>query len=320
MNRKTFIRTSSVIGTFSLIKLPVFGFSSRGNSLPVIDTHQHLWDINRFGAAWSRPPLNRNFDQRDYLAATKGLNVVKAVYMEVGVPANMRHEEALYAIEMCRERGNPTAAAVIAADPNDPDLTTYLSQFYQSPYIKGIRYFFKSEEEILQPSVVYNIQRLSTLNMSFDFSVPTQWLPAMSRLIAQCPDTRFLVNHCGNVDPRAFFNRESLKGETPDHDRDQWIMDITQVADYPNVVCKISGVATRAMNHELTAQNLAPAINCCLDIFGPDRVMFASDWPVCLRKMKLDQWLNTLKEIVLNRSYTDQKKLFHDNAVQFYNI
>lgn len=148
--------------------------SPGGTLIPIIDTHQHLWDIKRFNEGWSKPPLDQNFDHLDYIAAIQGLSVVKAIYMEVAVPANKRYEEALYAIEMCKDKTSPTVAAVIAADPNMIDFKSYLSEFKDNPYIKGIRHFFKSEDEITGPQVIKNIRLLGEMNMSFDFSIPTR--------------------------------------------------------------------------------------------------------------------------------------------------
>lgn len=318
MNRKEFIKSTAMVTVGSLAGLSVLD-ANAAKLIPIIDTHQHLWDVDR-NEGWSKSPLGRNFDEYDYIKAVEGLNVVKAVYMEVDVPVNRKHAEALYAIKICKDKTNPTVAAVISANPNNADFKTYISQFEGSPYIKGIRYFFKSEEEITKSQIVENIRALGDMNLSFDFSIPTKWLPAMTELIKLAPGTRFLVNHCGNVDPRAFFKEEDRKGEKPDHDRDQWIRDMKGIAKPSNVVLKISGVATRAMNHTLTPQNLAPAIDQCLDIFGPDRVMFASDWPLCTRKMEFSTWVNVLKEIVSKRPYREQKKMFHDNAVKFYKI
>ncbi len=316
-----FLESASVMAIASLTgnSLLNAAVSKTGKSLPVIDTHQHLWDIERFKEGWSAPPIPGNFSMQEYHVAIKGLNVVKSVYMEVGVPPDKRHEEALYAVELCKDRSNPTVAAVIAVDPNMGEFEKYMSEFKNSPYIKGIRYFFNSREEILNDQVVKNIRALGGMNMSFDFSIPPGWLARMTELVSLCPGTRFIVNHCGNADPKAFFKAGELLGK-PDHDPEQWIADMKAIASKKNVVCKISGVVTRAPGYSLTADNLAPAINHCLDIFGPDRVMFASDWPVCLKGMDMRSWVNILKEVVVNRSYKDQKKLFHDNAVKFYKI
>src|SRR5690606_9281984 len=157
------------------------------------------------------------------------------------------------------------------------------------------------------------------MNFSFDFTVSPSWLAHMAALARACPETKFLVNHCGNVDPRAFSDSKELS-QRADHDPYKWVEDMSALAAEKNVVCKISGIVTRAPDFPLDAKHLGPAINQCLDIFGPDRVMFASDWPWCLRRTDLRSWVEILETVVEKRSPEDQKKLFHDNAVNFYNI
>jgi predicted TIM-barrel fold metal-dependent hydrolase len=321
MNRKKFLKSASLFAVASLTgsKLLNADVYKDKKQLPIIDTHQHLWDMKRFKEGWSTPPIPGNYGMEEYLAATVGLNVVKTVYMEVAVPVNKRHEEALYAIELCEDKSNPMEAAVISVDPNRGDFATYVSEFENSPYIKGIRYFFKSQDEILRKQVVENIRLLGKMGKHFEFSVPVNWLPTMTELVILCPDTLFFVQHCGNVDPKAFFKPKDLVSK-PDHDPEKWIIDMKAIASKANVVCKISGVATRAPGYSLNAKNLAPSVNQCIDIFGPDRVMFASDWPVCLKSMEMESWVNILKRIVHKRPYGEQKKLFHDNAEKYYNI
>ena len=299
--------------SFDIIK----GKSRR--SLPIVDAHLHLVDFGRFGKDWAHPPVSGNFGVQEYEKAIKGLNITKAVYIEVAVPPDKRHEEALYAIELCKDKSNPVMGAVIRTDLYRKDFEEYMSEFKSSSYIKGIRGSFNSQEEILNDQVVKNIRVLGRMNMSLDFSIPPGWLNHIPELIRLCPETVFILEHCGNVDPRAFFAPENLRVKA-DHDRGQWIADMIDIAAERNVACKISGVVTRSTGYPLTADNLAPAINHCLDIFGPDRVMFAGDWPWSLKTMELRNWVNVLKRIVVNRSYQDKKKLFYDNALKFYKI
>lgn len=322
MNRKQFLKSSSALAIASFTSNPFINTAIKpgGKRIPIIDTHQHLWDIKRFTEGWSKAPLPGNFDMKEYLVATEGLDVVKTVYMEVAVPPDKRHEEALYAIELCKDQLNPIIAAVIAADPNRDDFANYMSEFEDSPYIKGIRYFFKSQDEILKKQVVENIRVLGEMGKHFEFSIPVEWLSSMIELISLCPGTTFFVQHCGNVDPKAFFNPKDLI-DKPDHDPGQWIADMKAIASKDNVAgCKISGVVTRVPGYPLTAENLAPAVNQCLDIYGPDRVMFASDWPVCKLAMEMQDWVDILKTIVSDRSHKDQKKFFHDNAENLYRL
>lgn len=287
-------------------------------SLPIVDTHQHLVDFNRFGENWAHPPVAGNFGIDEYKKAAKGLNIVKAVYMEVAVQPDNRYQEALYATELCKDPLSPTVGAVIAADLYDDNFKSYLLQFKNNPYIKGIRAGFKSAASILDNRMVDNIRFLGERNMRFDFIVPPAWFPDMAELIHRCPDTRFQADHCGNADPKAFFDSDIPS--KADHSRDEWIAGIKGIATQKNVVCKISGLVSRLTGFPITVENLAPAINHCLDIFGADRVMFASDWPWCLKGMTLSGWVHLLKEVVSNRSFEDQKKLFHDNALRHYKI
>lgn len=256
----------------------------------------------------------------DYLEAIEGQNVVKAIYMEVGAPPGQRKREAEWALDLCKDPDNPTVAAVIATDPNDEGFAAYMESFEGSPYIKGIRYFFSHVAEITDQRVIDSIRLLGDMGFSFDLGIPPRWLSAGTRLVDECPGTPFVLNHCGAADPVAFFPAGKEKPREPEHDRDQWIRDIEQMARRPNVICKISGIAAHVPGYPLTADDLAPIINHCLDQFGMDRVVFAGDWPVVLRNMSLAKWIQTLKEVVAMRPLAEQRKLFHDNAEIFYGL
>jgi len=321
MNRKKFLATASVLALATIPGSSLLSASLRNPSkpLPIIDTHQHLADLVRFGKGWTSPPVPGNYDMKAYMEAIRNVNMVKAVYMEVAVPVSKRHEEALYAIEICKDKSNPTVAAVISADLMSPDFESYITQFKGSEYIKGIRYGFTSIAEMKDPQLIRNVEVLGKLNMSLDFTISPAWLRSVAELIKICPGTRFLVNHCGNVDPRAFLNPATISGK-PNHDANEWIAAMKTVAENKNVVCKISGIISVSSGYTKSAETLAPGINHCLNIFGPNRVMFASDWPWCLKSNSLEEWVVILKEIVKNRPHKEQKKLFHNNAIKFYNI
>lgn len=321
MDRKKFLATASVMTIASMkgTALLQAAVNEVSRPLPIVDTHQHLVDFERFGKDWSRPPVSGNFGVKEYLRAVEGLNLKKTVYMEVAVPAQRRHEEALYAIELCNDKSTPTAGAIIKADIYAEDFIEYMSQFKDYPCIKGMRASFKSSDDILNEQIIKNVRGLGSLKMRFEFSLKPTWFLTMAKLVELCPETPFLINHCGNVDPKAFIQPIGKFG-MPDHDPQQWIAGMKAMAANKNVACKISGVGSRSSGYPRTAANLGPAINQCLDIFGPDRVMFASDWPFALKAMDIRTWVDILKTVVKNRSYKDQKKLFHDNAVKFYNL
>ena len=92
------------------------------------------------------------------------------------------------------------------------------------------------------------------------------------------------------------------------------------IAKRDNVICKISGIVASAEPGAWTPDDLAPVINHCLESFGKDRVMFASDWPVCTLVATYRQWVEALKTVVQDWNEDDRRKLFHDNAVRFYEL
>jgi predicted TIM-barrel fold metal-dependent hydrolase len=296
------------------------GKSGAASHIPIVDTHQHLWDLSKFKLRWLSPPLDRSFTPEDYLEATQGLNVVKAVYMEVAVPPEQRVQEAEYVIELCREPGSVTHAAVIAGSPAEEGFEQYIGRFKGNPYIKGVRGSFSSPKQMNDKQTIRNLHLLSDLGMRFDLNVSPPALAEAARLVDQCPDTRFVLDHCGNPDPVAFFPAGRAAPRPPQHPPEQWKQDISTLGARTNVICKISGLVSRVPGTPLAADDLAPIINHCLDAFGPDRVVFAGDWPVCLRGMPLRDWINLLKSVVAGRPEQDQRKLFHDNAVRFYDL
>ena len=296
--------------------------------LSIVDTHQHLWDLDVVRLGWlkSAGHLNRSFVTKDYLEASEGLNVVKTVYMEVAVDEDCLVTEAEYVIGLCQRDDNPTAAAVIGGRPAGDGFRKYIRPFADSPYVKGVRHILPGKEPDLwsEKRFLDGIRLLGELGMRFDLCMPPKRLPDAAKVVDACPDTRFILDHCGNADPVAFMSparREAAKPQRePSHDPDQWRRDLAKLAERDRVVCKISGIIARAPKENWVPDDLAPIVNHCLQSFGPERVIFASDWPVCTRAASLREWVGALKQIVRDRPQGEQRKLFHDNAVRFYGL
>lgn len=292
--------------------------------IPIIDTHQHLWDLSKFTLPWvnGAPAINRSYLQSDYAEATAGLHVVKAVYMEVDVEPSQQVDEALYIIDQCQRSDTPTVGAVISGRPASTDFAAYIGQFKGSPYIKGVRQVLHGPETpagyCLQPTFVKSIQLLGELGFSFDLCLRPGELSDAVKLVAQCPGTRFVVDHCGNADAYIVADINVPSSEPAPHTRQQWMDDMQALANHPNVICKISGIIARMLPGQWSAATLAPTVNHCLDAFGPDRVVFGGDWPVCTLGASYREWATALREIIAVRSETEQRKLLHDNAERFY--
>ncbi len=287
------------------------------DELPIIDTHQHLWDVTKFQLPWHKEeatkPLQRSFVMSDYLEATKGLNVVKTVYMEVDVSPEQQVAEADYVIDLCQRGDTPMKAAVISGRPGTPEFEPYIRKLAQNKFIKGVRQVLHGDttppDFCLQPKFVESIQLLGELGLSFDLCLRSDDILGAVKLVDQCPKTRFIIDHCGNMSVTS----------TDQAARAKWLEGMKQMAARTNTVCKVSGIIVTA-DKNWKPDDLAPNINDTINTFGDDRVMFAGDWPVCTLRASFAQWVSALRQIVKDRPVAFQKKLFHDNAATFYGI
>jgi L-fuconolactonase len=304
VNRRQFVASSLALAAAAAL-------ADEKPALPIIDTHQHLWDLKQFKLPWvmKGSTLDRDYVMSDYLEATKGLNVVKTVYMEVDVDPSQQQAEADFVTEVCKSGKTPMVAAVVSGRPSSEGFAKYVTPFKGSPYIKGLRQVLHGGSTpagyCLDERFVKGIRLLGELGLSFDLCMRPGELPDAAKLIDACPDTRFILDHCGNANVQA-------------KDRTQWKKDIAEVAKRKSVVCKVSGIVASAAPGKWKADDLAPIVEHTLEVFGPDRVMFGGDWPVCTLAATFAQWVTALKEIVRGRKEEEQRKLFHDNAVRVY--
>jgi len=295
--------------------------------LPIVDTHQHLWDLSRFKLPWLEwaRPLDKDHLMSDYLLATDGLEVVKTVYMEVDVEVGQRAREAEYVIDLCGSPENPMAAAVVGGSPADAGFEAYVRPFADEAFIKGVRQVLMGPEAergcCLEPDFVRGVQLLGELGLSFDLCLRPSELEDAGALVDRCGDTLFILDHCGNADPLVVSGAKVSDPDDPfAHGRRQWMEDIAALAERPNVVCKISGIIARVVPGQWQTEDLAPTVNHCLDAFGPDRVVFGGDWPVCNWAASYGEWAGALRRIIADRSEADQEKLLHKNAERIYGL
>jgi predicted TIM-barrel fold metal-dependent hydrolase len=286
-------------------------------ALPIIDTHQHLWDLDRFRLPWleGAAALKRSYLPKDYADATAGLNVVKSVYMEVDVTPEQQVDEVEYILDLCRSRKTPTVATVISGRPGAVNFRPYIDRFKHAREIKGVRRILHSNETppgtCLEPAFVRDIQYLGENGLRFDLCMRGTEVSDATRLVDQCPGTRFILDHCGNA---------NVQWEAGDPNRTKWEHDVAQIAKRHNVVCKVSGIVATAKPGAWNADTLRPYVRHVMKEFGPDRVIFGGDWPVCTLAAQYGQWVGALKEIVHDLPVADQRKLFHDNANSFYEL
>ncbi len=287
----------------------------------IVDTHQHLWDLSRQTLPWlagAPEVLKHDFRSQEYAAATQGLTM-RTVYMEVDVAAEQHDAEAEFVIGLCRDPKHPMVGAVIGGRPDSPQFGDSIRRHVASGHVKGVRQVLHGETtpkgHCLRPEFVKGVKLLGELGVNFDLCMRPGELADARRLTEECAGTRFVLDHCGNADINAF----ATGATEPSHDPEAWKREITALAKRPNVFSKISGIIAKA-KPGWKAADLAPVVNHCLDSFGPERVVFGGDWPVCLLGAPLSKWVEALTTIIENRPAAERQKLWSGNAAEVYRL
>jgi len=279
--------------------------------MKIVDTHQHLWDLDLFRYAWLRqlPDLNRSFRMNDYLAATNGLAIEKSVHLEADVDEPFMLDETMHLLRLADCADNPLEGVVACGRPESKEFKTYVEKIAGHPKLRGIRRVLHTRPDDLGQSETFieNVCSLAGYGLSFDICILARQLPLAIRLVSQCPDVTFILDHCGVPQVR-------------DKILDPWRSLIREIAKFPNVFCKISGLIAYADPNNWTAEDLRPYVDHAIECFGWDRVMFGSDWPVCTVSASYRQWVDVLLSLTRSAGAANQKKLFHDNAILVYRL
>ena len=279
--------------------------------MQIVDTHQHLWDLDLFRYSWldSLPQLNRSFRMPDYLEAAKGLNVMKSVHLEADVDAPYMLDETRHLLALAHQPDNPLEGIVACGRPESKDFKSYLDKIAGHPKLKGIRRVLHTQPDDVGQGATFinNVAALSGYGLSFDICVLARQLPIAIKLASKCPDVVFILDHCGVP-------------QVKERNLDPWRSYIAEIASFPNVSCKISGLVAYADPERWTAEDLRPFVEHTIASFGWDRVLFGSDWPVCTLSASYQQWVEALQSITQKAGELNQRKLFCENAIRVYRL
>ena len=279
--------------------------------MQIVDAHQHLWDPDLFRYSWldSLPSLNRSFRMPDYLAAAKGLNVVKSVHLEADVDEPYMLDETRHLLALADQPDNTLEGIVACGRPESEDFNSYLDRIAGHRKLKGIRRVLHTQADEVGKGATFirNVAALFDYGLSFDICVLDRQIPIAINLVSKCPDVAFILDHCGVP-------------QVKEKRLDPWRAYITEIAQFPNVCCKVSGLVAYADSKRWTAEDLRQFVEHTIASFGWDRVLFGSDWPVCTLSASYQQWVEALRTITQGAGEVNQKKLFHDNAVRVYRL
>ena len=271
--------------------------------------------------------MDRSYLMSDYLKAAAGTGIEKTVYMEVNVDPNCIDLEVELMTQHCQSSDNPMQALVISMDPMAKSFHNDLKQQVANPFVRGVRSVLHTPGTgpgfCLQDDFVAGIQEIGRAGLIFDICIRPAELSDAVKLVQASPETTFVIDHCGNADPHVV-NGDTDPGSEPNsnpswHTSAGWKDDMSALAASPNTVCKLSGIVARAQAG-WNAETLAPTINHCLDVFGPERVVFGGDWPVCLFGTQLSDWVVAFREVISRRNPQMQKQVMHENAQRIYKI
>ncbi len=281
-------------------------------NFPIVDPHLHLWDLQRLRYPWLAgvPLLNKDHLIEDYRKACGPVQVAKLVFLQCECDPAQFQAEADWVTEVARV--DPRIRGIVPWAPLEKGAAAEaeLARLAANPLIKGIRRIiqFEADQEFcLRPDFVRGVQLLPRHGLSFDLCINHQQLANTLKLVRQCPNVRFIMDHIAKPDIKAGL-------------LDPWRAQLRELAEFPNVWCKLSGLVTEADFAKWTAADLRPYIAHVVDCFGFDRVIFGGDWPVSTQATDYPRWVNTVDDALQGASPDELHKLYVRNAEGFYRV
>jgi len=279
---------------------------------PIVDSHVHLADPSRFGYAWTRnaPSLNRRVLPADFIKAANGVKIDRFVFVEVDVDLPQHLAEAEWIAGLAQN--DKGLAGMVAALPLERGkaIAAELDRLRQNKILRAVRRLIQNQADpgfCIRPEFIDGLRLLAQHDIAFDICVLHHQMPNVIKMVSQCPDVRFVLDHIGKPGIKAGIF-------------DPWRQQLKELAAFPNVHCKISGVSTEADHRNWTREQLKPYIAHAFDTFGFDRIMFGGDWHVLELAGTYPDWVDIVDWVVEGASADEKRKLFRDNAIRFYRL
>ena len=279
---------------------------------PIVDSHIHLLDQRRFRYSWASgaPKLNRDWSVDDLANCAKPYVIEGLVFAEVDVDMPQYLDEAEWVDGLARTDKRVLGGVYCLPLEKGAAIEPEMERLAKLKTARGVRRLIQTQadpEFPLKPGFLEGLRLLPKYNLSFDICILHPQLPNTLKMVRQCPEVSFVLDHIGKPGIKAGIS-------------DPWRAQIKEMATMPNVVCKLSGVTTEADHETWTRDQLRPYIDHIIACFGPDRILYGGDWPVSELAGSYLQWLATLDWATSGFSAADKRKLFRDNAVKAYRL
>lgn len=278
----------------------------------LIDTHMHLVYPDVAGYSWTDgiPPLaNRAFTVEDYKRLTEGSGVVGALFMETAADDAGIEAETRHAARLAEDPSNRIHGLIATARPEtDEGFGDWLATA-KSLGAVGIRRVLHVVDDDMSKSGTFraNVRKIGAAGLTFDMCFLARQLPLARDLAAACPETRMILDHCGVPD---------IAGGG----LDPWRDDMRALAELDNVTCKLSGLLAYCAPDHAHHEAIAPYVDHVLEAFGPDRMVWGSDWPVVDLGGGLPAWLDVTQQILDGLSQDEAARIGSGTAREVYGV
>ena len=273
----------------------------------IIDSHQHFWNYNPERDTWideSMQVLKKNFLPENL----KPILIDNGIDGCISVQADQSYQETEFLLK-CASNNKFIKGVVGWVDLCSPNLEKKLEKYTSDKIFKGVRHIVQSEspEYLLRKDVQSGISKLSKFNLTFDLLVTPIQLQSAIKLVKIFPNQKFVLDHIAK--PRI---SEPLNKT--------WVNDIINLSKYSNVFCKISGLVTETKGYNFSETDFLPFLDVIFKYFGFDRIMYGSDWPVCLLAADYKKVLEIISNYLMGYDSKIREKIMGTNAKIFYNL
>lgn len=279
---------------------------------PIVDSHVHLLQPGKLGYAWTKdvPQLNREVLPKHLFEAAGPVRIEQFVFVEVDVDFPQHVAEADWVAEQAQS--DARLRGMVAALPLEQGRAVEgdLEKLRRHKILRAIRRLIQSQPDpdfCIRPGFIEGLKLLAPHDLAFDICILHHQLPSVIKMVRQCPEVRFVLDHIGKPGIKAGIF-------------DPWRQNLTELASLPNVHCKISGVTTEADHKSWTRDQLKPYVAHTIEAFGFDRIMYGGDWHVSELAGTYPQWVEIVEWVVEGSTPEEERKLFRDNAIEFYRL
>ena len=273
----------------------------------IIDAHQHLWKYDPVRDNWiedSMEVIRKDFLPKDL----KPILDANGVTGCIAVQADQSEEETEFLLKCAQE--NPFLKGVVGwVDLRAGNVEERLANYSHNEYFKGVRHIVQAEKDdfLLNKDFQNGVGKLSQYGLSYDLLIYPRQFPATLEMVEKFPNQIFVLDHIAKPSVSQKLDAE-------------WVKNILLLSKHENVFCKISGMVTETKNFEWVKSDFTPYLASVVSAFGTDRILYGSDWPVCLLAADYKEVLGIIVDYFQNFSTLEKSKIFALNAIKAYNL